>query len=103
MMFSKVSSISTPYGNVTKITRKSDGKDLWNGGGSVIRNLSACTMTLDPLSVYYDGTAQTVDVTISHDEWGTLVSGTDYSVSYSNNTNVGTATVTASGIGNYTG
>lgn len=29
MMFSNVSSISTPYGNVTKITRKSDGKVLW--------------------------------------------------------------------------
>jgi len=33
----------------------------------------------------------------------TLVSGTDYTLSYSNNTNVGTATVTATGIGNYTG
>lgn len=29
--------------------------------------------------------------------------GTDYTLSYSNNTNVGTATVTATGIGNFTG
>ena len=33
----------------------------------------------------------------------TLSSGTDYTLSYSNNTNVGTATVTVTGKGNYTG
>ena len=33
----------------------------------------------------------------------TLKSGTDYNVSYKNNTNVGTATVTITGKGNYTG
>ena len=33
----------------------------------------------------------------------TLVQGTDYTLSYSNNTNAGTATVTATGKGNYTG
>lgn len=33
----------------------------------------------------------------------TLVLGTDYTLSYLNNINVGTATVTATGIGNYTG
>ena len=33
----------------------------------------------------------------------TLVEGTDYTVSYSNNTNVGTATVTITGKGNFTG
>lgn len=33
----------------------------------------------------------------------TLVEGTDYTVSYSNNINVGTATVTVTGTGNYTG
>ena len=33
----------------------------------------------------------------------TLTKGTDYTVSYKNNTKVGTATVTVKGIGNYTG
>ena len=33
----------------------------------------------------------------------TLVSGTDYSVAYANNTKAGTATVTITGKGNYTG
>lgn len=33
----------------------------------------------------------------------TLASGTDYTVAYANNTNVGTATVTATGKGNYAG
>ena len=33
----------------------------------------------------------------------TLVKDTDYTLSYSNNTNVGTATITATGKGNFTG
>lgn len=36
-------------------------------------------------------------------EFVTLVQGTDYELSYSDNTNVGEATVTATGKGNYTG
>lgn len=50
----------------------------------------------------YDGTPKTPAVTVTN---GTipLVLGTDYNVTYSNNTNAGTADVTIAGIGNYTG
>ena len=50
----------------------------------------------------YDGTPKTPAVTVTN---GTipLVLGTDYNVTYSNNTNAGTANVTIDGIGNYTG
>ena len=50
----------------------------------------------------YTGTAQTQNPTVKLGD-KTLSSGTDYTLSYSNNTNVGTATVTITGKGNYTG
>ncbi len=49
-------------------------------------------------SIAYDGTAKEPQVTIEG-----LVFGTDYQVSYSNNTEAGEATVIITGIGNYSG
>ena len=52
----------------------------------------------------YSGSAITPDVVVTTvDGTTTLVKGTDYTLSYSNNTNAGTATVTISFIGNYAG
>ena len=48
----------------------------------------------------YNGKAQTQNVIVK-DGAKTLVNGTDYTVSYKNNTNVGTATVTITCVGNY--
>lgn len=53
-------------------------------------------------SVGYIGKAQEPSVTVK-DKGTKLVEGTDYTVSYSNNTNVGTATATITGIGKYSG
>ncbi len=64
--------------------------------------LSTCTVSLSSTSLTYNGKARTPSVTITSGN-KTLTQGTDYKVSYSNNTNVGTATVTITGIGNYTG
>ncbi|MCB6994382.1 CAP domain-containing protein [bacterium 210820-DFI.6.37] len=50
----------------------------------------------------YTGSAQTAAVTVK-DGSTTLTQGTDYTVSYSNNINAGTAAVTLKGMGNYTG
>ncbi len=50
----------------------------------------------------YTGKALKPKVTVRLDS-GMLVAGTDYTVSYSDNTNVGTATVTVTGKGDYTG
>ncbi|MBR6338140.1 MAG: leucine-rich repeat protein [Ruminococcus sp.] len=50
----------------------------------------------------YNGSAQTPEPTVKYNGT-TLVKGTDYTVSYSNNVNAGTATVTLTGKGNYTG
>lgn len=50
----------------------------------------------------YNGSAQTQKITVKANGT-TLKEGTDYTVSYSNNVNPGTATVTISGKGNYGG
>lgn len=59
-------------------------------------------LTLDKSEYEFTGGAVTPDVTVTVDEV-TLVKGTDYDVSYENNTAVGEATVTVTGKGNYTG
>lgn len=52
--------------------------------------------------IYYSGSAITPVPTVEL-SGKTLVSGTDYTVAYSDNVNAGTATVTVTGKGNYTG
>ncbi|MCI9004820.1 MAG: leucine-rich repeat protein, partial [Lachnospiraceae bacterium] len=65
-------------------------------------DISKATVTLEETSYTYDGSAKTPAVTVNLDG-KTLVLNTDYSVSYSNNIEVGTADVSISGMGNYTG
>ena len=50
----------------------------------------------------YTGEAQTPAPVVTYNGM-TLVEGTDYTTAYANNVEVGTATVTITGIGNYTG
>ena len=66
------------------------------------KNISSAVITLSPTSFEYDGTEKTPTITVK-DGSKTLTKGTDYTVSYSNNLNVGTATLTITGTGNYTG
>ena len=67
------------------------------------KDASNATVTLDDTSVQFDGTAKTPGVTSVVVDGKTLNAETDYEVSYSNNTYVGTATVTITFKGNYTG
>ncbi len=69
---------------------------------TVQKDIANCTVTLDQTSYIYDGTAKEPTATVL-DGSTTLISGTDYTVSYSNNTKVGTAAVIIKGKGNYTG
>jgi hypothetical protein len=64
--------------------------------------ISNCTITVQAASVTYTGSAITPFVTVT-DGGTTLTQNTDYILTYSNNTNVGNASVTVNGIGNYTG
>ncbi|MCD8147073.1 MAG: 5'-nucleotidase C-terminal domain-containing protein [Clostridiales bacterium] len=66
-------------------------------------DMADCTVTLSETTYTYDGTAKTPAVTVTDADGNTLTEGTDYTVAYSDNTAVGAATVTVTGIGNYTG
>ena len=66
-----------------------------------LQSLASATITLGANSFVYDGTEKKPLiqlVTVGQ----VIVSPSDYSVAYSNNVNVGTATVTITGKGNYT-
>ena len=65
-------------------------------------SISKASVTLSTSTYAYNGKAKTPSVTVKIGG-NTLKSGTDYTVSYSNNTRVGTATVKITGKGNYTG
>ncbi|WP_337789704.1 fibronectin type III domain-containing protein [Ruminococcus bicirculans (ex Wegman et al. 2014)] len=65
-------------------------------------SISKASVTLSTSTYAYDGKAKKPGVTVKLNG-KTLKSGTDYTVSYSNNTKVGTAKVTITGKGNYTG
>lgn len=65
-------------------------------------NISEATVTLSQTNYTYDGKAKTPSVTVKLDG-KTLVLNTDYTVSYSDNINVGTAKIIVTGRGNYTG
>ena len=66
------------------------------------KNINDCVILLSESSMTYDGKQKTPVVTVM-DNNAKLSEGTDYTVSYANNVNIGTASVTVSGIGRYTG
>ncbi|WP_295213281.1 leucine-rich repeat protein [Ruminococcus sp.] len=66
------------------------------------QSISKASVTLSTSTYAYDGKAKKPSVTVKLNG-KTLKNGTDYTVSYSNNTKVGTAKVTITGKSNYTG
>ncbi len=69
---------------------------------SSVANLIDATITLSSTSYTYNGSAKKPTVTVKYGS-KTLTKGTHYTVSYSNNTAIGTGYVTITGIGNYMG
>ena len=67
-----------------------------------LRDVSALDIKLSQTSYTYDGKAKTPTLTIKNGSM-TLKSGTDYTAVYKNNTNEGTASVTVTGKGKYSG
>ena len=83
------------------------------GKGNYTGSASPAEFTINPATIEgaevtgivdktYDGSAQTQTPVVKVGP-ATLVEGTDYTLTYSNNVEEGTATVTITGIGNYTG
>ncbi len=65
-------------------------------------DISSCTVTVSDTNFTYDGEAKTPDVTVKAGNT-TLIEDSDYTVAYLDNINAGTAKVTITGKGNYTG
>lgn len=65
-------------------------------------NITKSKVTLSKSTYYYDGKSKKPSITVKLDG-KKLKKNTDYTVSYSKNKNIGTATVTIKGKGNYTG
>jgi len=96
-----VSGITTG-GSVTVAVSK-PGYNIIGGSKTVTVYYRIITFTVDPIpSQTYTGSAITPTITVK-DGSTTLALNTHYTVSYSNNTNAGTATVTISGTGSYAG
>ena len=87
---------NTNVGTATvTITGKEDGNYIVNGSTTFtinIRTVSDPTFTFSENSCIYNGTAKEPTVTVKDGE--TIIPADEYIVSYSDNTNVGTATVT---------
>ncbi len=93
--------------NVGTATITITGKGNYSGEITKTFTITEKEITLDMLSginesYTYTGSAITPVVTMKYDEV-VMVKDTDYTVAYTNNTNVGTATITISGTGNYSG
>ena len=91
--------------NVGTYTATITGKGNFKGSVTaqfniVADNNAVFDMTLDPTEYVYDGTEKKPAVTVK-DGSAVLVEGTDYTLTYANNINAGTAKVTATGKGNY--
>ena len=87
------------------ITDNEDGDYIVSGSTTfsiTAKIVSSPTITLEKTYYFYDGTAKTPTVTVKDGE--TVIPASEYTVGYSNNTNVGTATVTITDKdgGNYT-
>lgn len=65
-------------------------------------DIAGAVVTIAGDSFTYNGNAIMPDVTVSLEDTG-LTGGVDYSVAYSDNTDAGEATVTVTGMGNYSG
>ena len=89
--------ITITYGNLTQKTT----------GTLTVTAIPVSVLTIDPIPEHtFTGSPFTPSVTVKHTVEGstrTLQKDTEYTVAYSNNVNVGTATVTITGKGDYTG
>ena len=74
----------------------------YNSVGPTTKIISTCTINLEQTSYTYDGKAKQPTVTVKDGDT-TLTSGKDYEVTYADNIDAGTAKVTITGNGDYSG
>ena len=100
-IYGKTGSYAETYAKENNI-KFSTGIPPQSGQTSAKKNISGSNVTISPASYAYDGKAKRPAVTVK-DGNTVLKEGTDYTVSYDNNINAGTAKVTVTGKGNYKG
>jgi hypothetical protein len=92
--------------NVGTVTITATGTGNYTGTATTTFNIVAMNIETATFSTIadqtYTGSAITPEPTVTVGN-NTLTKGTDYTLAYSGNTNVGTVTITATGTGNYTG
>ena len=98
---------ATTVGNYELVVEPKDDAQNYDGRATAAYSIVAAdaqifTLTLAETQLTYNGTQLKPAVTVKDGD-ATLAEGTDYTLAYDNNVNVGTATVTATGIGNYSG
>ena len=82
------------------------GKGKYAGkasGSFTIRPRSLADASVSVPAQTHTGSALTPSPTVTLGSFGALIEGRDYTLSYADNVNVGTASVTITGTGNYTG
>lgn len=86
-------------------TTKGSSADKYaaKNGICCVYDLSSCKVTIPYSSYTYRGRGIKPTVTVVDSDGSKLKKNTDYTVSYSNNKNIGTAVITVTGIGDYDG
>ncbi len=97
-VFADSPNVSVSYGDQNQNTDNNSTENNNNGQKTVALSTIKPSVT----NVTYNGKAQQPAVVIT-DTTGQTVDPSNYTLTYSNNKNVGQAAVTATGIGNYTG
>lgn len=109
----KINDLGVKNGKVTYICKsdskaasyfknKNTEKHNYKFSDVTAKNISSCKVELPSSTQYFRGTRIRPVVTVK-DGSTLLKNGKDYSVTYANNLSVGTATITITGNGNYTG
>ena len=102
-----VSGSAINVGTYTMTVMAKESADNFTGTATAQYSIVAAdanlfNITLGTSTFTFNGTELKPTVTVKDGE-ATLVENTDYTLAFTNNVNVGTATVTATGIGNYSG
>ena len=102
-----VSGSATNVGTYTMTVKAKESADNFTGTATAQYSIVAAdanlfNITLGTSEFTFNGTELKPTVTVK-DGSAVLVENTDYTLAFTNNVNVGTATVTATGIGNYSG
>lgn len=89
-------------GGSSKIRAASADGKVTGEASFVVKEIQDCTITLSASKFKYDGKEKKPAVTVTYKN-KEITNGTDYTVKYSNNVKVGTATVTVTGKGQFSG